>query len=94
MPFDDRRASLTCAGKCARAHPVQYQYHVPCARVPCNQMMRAVAVGFVVATATARPTNLNDDSNEAIAIVEASPFSAQWAATPGNVAPLPPPGKP
>ena len=49
-------------------------------------MMRAVAVGLIVATATARPTNLNDDCNEAIAIVGgASPaFGAMGGSAPGN----------
>ena len=47
--------------------PVQYKYHAPASRV--RYKMRAVAVGLIVATATARPSNLNDDCNEAIAIV-------------------------
>ena len=51
-----------------------------------QRLMRAPAVALIVATATARPTRLNDDCNEAIAIVGgASPnFGAMGNSAPGN----------
>ena len=51
-----------------------------------QRLMRALALALVVSTATARPTRLNDDCNEAIAIVGgASPnFGAMGNSAPGN----------